>query len=391
MSKKRIYLSPPHIGKEEFAFVKEAFDTNWIAPVGPHVDLFEKEVCELTGAKYAVALSSGTAAIHLALILLNVSVGDEVVCSTFTFAASANPIVYQGAIPVFIDSEYSTWNMDVRYLRDAIRDRIKKGKKIKAIILVHLYGQSAEIAQILEVCNEFNIPLIEDAAESFGAYYKGKHTGTFGKLGIFSFNGNKIITTSSGGMLISNDEDLIKKAKFLSTQARDAAPHYQHSCIGFNYRLSNVLAGIGRGQIRVLEERVRARRAVFDYYRKELSGLPGIGFMPEADCGKSNRWLTCIIVDPIVFGATREDIRLAFETENIETRPLWKPLHLQPVFKDYPYYGSRESEGLFSKGLCLPSGSNLQMADQRRVVEIIRWVHKNKQVIGNPRDAYAHS
>lgn len=286
------------------------------------------------------------------------------------FAASANPIKYVGATPVFVDSEYATWNMDVRYLKEAIRDRIKKGKKIKAVILVHLYGQSADIDPILEVCNEYNVPLIEDAAESLGAYYKGKYTGTFGKFGIFSFNGKKIITTSSGGMLISNDEDLIKKAKFLSTQARDPAPHYQHSYIGYNYRLSNVLAGIGRGQLRVLEERVHARRAIFDYYVRELSDLPGIDFMPEADFGRSNRWLTCITVDPVKFGATREDIRLALESENIETRPLWKPLHLQPVFKDCPYYGSNISEELFDKGLCLPSGSNLMKEDLRRVVEV---------------------
>ena len=376
MDKKRIYLSPPHMGEKEFAFVKEAFDTNWIAPVGPHVDLFEKEVCALTGAKYAVALSSGTAAIHLALILLNVCNGDEVICSTFTFAASANPIKYVGATPVFVDSEYATWNMDVRYLKEAIRDRIKKGKKIKAVIIVHLYGQSADVDPILEVCNEFNIPLIEDAAESLGAYYKGKYTGTFGKFGIFSFNGNKIITASSGGMLISNDEDLIKKAKFLSTQARDPAPHYQHSCIGYNYRLSNVLAGIGRGQLLVLEERINARRAIFDYYVREFSDLPGIDFMPEAAFGKSNRWLTCITVDPIKFGATCDDIRLALEVENIETRPLWKPLHLQPIFKDCPYYGSDVSEELFNKGLCLPSGSNLMKEDLQRVSEVFRKVYQ---------------
>ncbi len=368
---KRIYLSSPHMGDKEFGFVKEAFDTNWVAPVGPHVDLFEKELCELTGSKNAVALSSGTAAIHLALILLGVQQGDEVICSSFTFSASANPIVYQGATPVFIDSEKNTWNMDANFLREAIEDRIKNGKTPKAVNLTHLYGQSADIDSILEVCNQYNIPLIEDAAEAVGAYYKGRHTGTLGKFGVFSFNGNKIITTSSGGMLVSDDEELIKKAKFLSTQARDPAPHYQHSNIGYNYRLSNVLAGIGRGQLLVLEDRVKARRANFEFYEKELGELPGIEFMPEAEFGRSNRWLTCLTIDPQKFGTTREDVRLALESENIESRPVWKPLHLQPIFRDYPYYGSGVAEELFDKGLCLLSGSNLRKEDLERVVKII--------------------
>lgn len=372
---KRIYLSSPHMGDKEFEFVAEAFDTNWIAPVGPHVDLFEKEFCELTGSKYAVALSSGSAAIHLALILLNVQRDDEVICSSFTFSATANPIVYQGATPIFVDSEDATWNMDVRFLADAIQDRIKKGKTPKAVILVHLYGQSADIDPILKLCNEYGIPLIEDAAESVGAYYKGKHTGIFGKFGVFSFNGNKIITTSTGGMLVSGDEDLIQKARFLATQARDPAPHYQHSQIGYNYRLSNVLAGIGRGQLRVLEERVKSRRANFEFYKEELGNLPGIEFMPEAEFGRSNRWLTCLTIDPSRFGAMREDIRLALESENIEARPVWKPLHLQPVFKDCPYYGAGVSGEIFDKGLCLPSGSNLNRQDLQRVVKVIRKVH----------------
>ncbi len=376
MNKKRIYLSPPHMGEKEFAFVKEAFDTNWIAPVGPHVDLFEKEFCELTGAKYAAALSSGTAAIHLALILLGVNRGDEVICSTFTFSASANPIIYQGATPVFVDSENASWNMDVNFLEEAIKDRIKKGKRPKAVILVHLYGQSADIEPILKLCNENNIPLIEDAAESLGAYYKGKHTGTFGKFGVYSFNGNKIITTSSGGMLVSDDENLIQKAKFLSTQARDPVPHYQHSDIGYNYRLSNVLAGIGRGQLNVLEDRVLKRRANYDFYKGKLGDLLGIHFMPEAEFGRSNRWLTCLTIEPSEFGFTREEVRLALESENIEARPLWKPLHLQPVFKDYHYYGSGVSERLFNKGLCLPSGSNLEKGDLERVVETFKSVGK---------------
>jgi dTDP-4-amino-4,6-dideoxygalactose transaminase len=373
---KRIYLSSPHMGDKEFEFVTEAFDTNWIAPIGPHIDAFEKEFCELTGSKYAVALSSGSAAIHLALILLNVQREDEVICSSFTFSASANPIVYQGATPIFIDSENTTWNMDVRFFAEAIQDRIINYKTPKAVILVHLYGQSADIDPILKLCNKYDIPLIEDAAESVGAFYKGKHTGTLGKFGVFSFNGNKIITTSTGGMLVSDDEALIQKARFLATQARDPAPHYQHSHIGYNYRLSNVLAGIGRGQLRVLEERVKSRRANFEFYKKELGNLHGIQFMPEAEFGRSNRWLTCLTIDPSGFGATREDVRLALESENIEARPVWKPLHLQPVFKDSPYYGSGFSEEIFDKGLCLPSGSNLSKEDLERVVDVIRKVRQ---------------
>ncbi|MBT4731375.1 aminotransferase class I/II-fold pyridoxal phosphate-dependent enzyme [Candidatus Woesearchaeota archaeon] len=373
---RRIYLSSPHMGDKEFEFVKESFDTNWIAPVGPHEDLFEKEFCELTGSKYAVALSSGSAAIHLALILLNVQRDDEVICSTFTFSASAYPIVYQSATPIFVDSENATWNMDVQFLEEAILDRIKKGKTPKAVILVHLYGQSADIDPILKLCNEYDIPVIEDAAESVGAYYKGKHTGTLGKFGVFSFNGNKIITTSTGGMLVSDDEGLIQKARFLATQARDPAPHYQHSQIGYNYRLSNVLAGIGRGQLKVLEDRVKSRRANFEFYKEGLGRLPGIQFMPEAEFGRSNRWLTCLTVDPPKFGATREDVRLALESENIEARPVWKPLHLQPVFKDCPYYGTGFSEKIFDKGLCLPSGSNLSNEDLERVVDVIRKVRQ---------------
>lgn len=381
MNKKRIYLSSPHMGDKEFEFVKEAFETNWIAPVGPHVDMFEKEFCEATGARYATAVSSGSAAIHLALILLGIRAGDEVICSTLTFAASANPIIYQGATPVFIDSEPVTWNMDCNCLEDAIRDRIRKGKRPKAVIIVHLYGQSANMNPIMNLCNQYNIPLIEDAAESLGAYYKERHTGTFGKFGIFSFNGNKIITCSSGGMLVSDDEDLIRKAKFLATQARDPAPHYQHSHIGYNYRLSNVLAGIGRGQLRILTERVQARRDNFDFYKRELGGLPGIQFMPEAEFGRSNRWLTCLTLDPSGCGSTREDMRLALEAENIESRPVWKPLHLQPVFQNCPYYGSDVAEELFNKGLCLPSGSNLSRDDLQRVVNTFLQVYQKNQTI----------
>ena len=379
MDKKRIYLSPPHMGDKEFAFVKEAFDSNWIAPVGPHVDMFEKEFCEITGARFAAAVSSGSAAIHLALIILGIQPGDEVICSTLTFAATANPITYQRATPVFIDSEPSTWNMDCNCLEDAIRDRIRKGKRPKAVIIVHLYGQSADIDPIMYICNQYDIPLIEDAAESAGAYYKGRHTGIFGKFGVFSFNGNKIITCSSGGMLVSDEESLIRKAKFLATQARDTAPHYQHSHIGYNYRLSNVLAGIGRGQLCVLEDRVNARRTNFDFYKKALNGLPGIQFMPEAEFGRSNRWLTCLTIEPSKSGFSREGVRLALESENIESRPVWKPLHLQPVFQGCPYYGSGVAEELFDKGICLPSGSNLTREDMQRVVNVFRLEYEKKK------------
>lgn len=379
MDKKRIYLSPPHMGDKEFAFVKEAFDSNWIAPVGPHVDMFEKEFCEITGARFAAAVSSGSAAIHLALIILGIQPGDEVICSTLTFAATANPITYQRATPVFIDSEPSTWNMDCNCLEDAIRDRIRKGKRPKAVIIVHLYGQSADIDPIMYICNQYDIPLIEDAAESAGAYYKGRHTGIFGTFGVFSFNGNKIITCSSGGMLVSDEESLIRKAKFLATQARDTAPHYQHSHIGYNYRLSNVLAGIGRGQLCVLEDRVNARRTNFDFYKKALNGLPGIQFMPEAEFGRSNRWLTCLTIEPSKSGFSREGVRLALEAENIESRPVWKPLHLQPVFQGCPYYGSGVAEELFDKGICLPSGSNLTREDMQRVVNVFRLEYEKKK------------
>ncbi|GAB4390286.1 MAG: aminotransferase class I/II-fold pyridoxal phosphate-dependent enzyme [Thermodesulfovibrionales bacterium] len=370
---KRVYLSSPHMGGEELKFIHEAFATNWIAPVGPNIDLFEKEFCEATGAKYAVALSSGTAAIHLASILCGVRGGDEVICSSFTFIGSANPIIYQGATPVFVDSDIKTWNMDPNCLEDAIKDRISKGKRPKAVILVHLYGISADIDSVSELCMKYDIPLIEDAAESLGTYYRGYQTGTLGKLGAFSFNGNKIITTSGGGMLVSNNRELIERARFLSTQARDSAPHYQHSTIGFNYRLSNVLAGIGRGQLRVLSSRVQARRNIFEFYRSRLGDLEGIGFMPSDGLhSRNNCWLACIVVEPERFGTTREEIRLALEAENIESRPLWKPLHLQPVFKDCPYYGSGVSEALFEKGLCLPSGSGLTGDDLMRVTDTIR-------------------
>ncbi|MES2808145.1 MAG: aminotransferase class I/II-fold pyridoxal phosphate-dependent enzyme [Bacteroidota bacterium] len=368
----KIWLSSPHMGAQEFNFVKEAFDTNWIAPLGPHVNGFEQDLQNYTGAKHAAALSSGTAAIHLALIMLGVGPGDEVICQSFTFSASANPIVYQGAVPVFIDSEPETWNMSPDLLEEAINERIAKGKKPKAIIPVHLYGMPAKIREIITIANRYDIPVIEDAAEALGSSINGKSPGTFGKVGVLSFNGNKIITTSGGGALLSDDAGLVERARFLATQARDAAPHYQHSSIGYNYRLSNVCAAIGRGQMTVLDERVSQRRKNYGQYLKALSALPGVTFLAEADGMTSNRWLTTILVDPVkTNGVTRETIRLALEKDNIEARPLWKPMHLQPVFEHYPAYVNGVSEQLFDGGLCLPSGSNLEAEDINRVIKII--------------------
>jgi pyridoxal phosphate-dependent aminotransferase EpsN len=366
------------MGDRELEFVKEAFDTNWIAPVGPHVDAFEQEFCQATGAGHAAAVSSGTAAIHLALRLLGIESGDEVFCSTLTFAATANPIVYQGAKPVFIDSDRTSWNMNPDLVWGKFQRCARMGKLPKAVVLVHLYGQSADIDPILEACDRYGIPLIEDAAESLGATYKGRSPGTFGRIGIYSFNGNKIITTSGGGMLVANDEQLVSKARFLATQARDRAPHYQHSEIGYNYRLSNVLAGIGRGQLRVLSERVAARRRNFKIYQQALGKLPGIEFMPEACFGRATRWLTCLTIDPQAFGADREQVRLALAKQQIESRPVWKPLHLQPVFADCECVGGAVSEDLFARGLCLPSGSNLTNEDLEQVINAITAVHYDR-------------
>jgi len=357
---------------KEFENVKEAFDTNWIAPLGPHVDGFEKDLVSYTKSGYAAALSSGTSAIHLSLIMLGVEAGDEVLCQSFTFSASANPIAYQGAIPVFIDSEEDTWNMCPRHLRLAIEDRMKHGKKPKAIIPVHLYGMPAKMDEIVAIAKEFEIPIIEDAAEGLGSTLNGQACGTFGELGVLSFNGNKIITTSGGGALISNNENYINKARFLATQARDNAPHYQHSHIGYNYRMSNVCAGIGRGQMTVLDDRVAQRRSNFEFYKSKLSNLKGVSFHNEPEGSFSNRWLTCIIVNPSeTNGVTREDIRLALDKKNIESRPLWKPMHLQPVFENYPFYGDGASARLFENGLCLPSGSNLSTSDLELVASSI--------------------
>ncbi len=368
---KQILLSTPHMGSSELEFVLEAFETNWIAPVGPHIDAFEQEFCQLTGAGHAAAVSSGTAALHLALQLVGVEYGDEVFCSTLTFSATANPITYLRAKPVFIDSDRTSWNMNPDLLREALKYRAHIGKLPKAVVVVHLYGQSADIDPILEACNRYEIPLIEDAAESLGSTYKGRSPGTFGRIGIYSFNGNKIITTSGGGMLVADEPELVAKARFLATQARDPAPHYQHSEIGYNYRLSNVLAGIGRGQLRVLSDRVAARRHNFEIYASALANLPGIKFMPSATFGIPTRWLSCLTIDPKAFGADREQVRLALAEQQIEARPVWKPLHLQPVFAEYECIGGAVAEDLFARGLCLPSGSNLTTEDLERVIDAI--------------------
>lgn len=368
----RIFLSSPHMSGNEEIYIREAFATNWIAPLGPHVDAFEREFCSVVGSIHAAALSSGTAALHLALLLVGVRSGDEVLVSTLTFSASVNPIIYCGARPVFIDSERTSWNMDPFLLSTEMERRARIGRLPKAVVLVHLYGQSADIGPIKEICDRYNVALIEDAAEALGTTYKGKTPGTFGKAGIYSFNGNKIITTSGGGMLVSEDGDLIAHARKLATQARDQAPHYQHSEIGYNYRLSNVLAGIGRAQLQALEERVVARRRNFAYYQEALGDLPGLEFQSEAPWGRHSRWLTCITIAPEKFGVDREALRVALDAENIESRPVWKPMHLQPVFSQYEQVGGKVAESLFDLGLCLPSGSNLTTEDLARVVAVIR-------------------
>jgi dTDP-4-amino-4,6-dideoxygalactose transaminase len=369
----KIWLSSPHMGGSERKFVTEAFDTNWVAPLGPNVNGFEQDIASYVDNNiHVAALSSGTAAIHLALILLGVKQGDEVICQSMTFSASANPIRYQSAIPVFVDSEKDTWNMDPEFLEEAIKDRISKSKKPKVIIPVHLYGMPAKMNEIMSIAEKYEIPVVEDAAEALGSSINNQKCGTFGEIGILSFNGNKIITTSGGGAMVSKNEEFVKKATFLATQARDPAPHYQHSHIGYNYRMSNICAGIGRGQMEVLPERIKQRRANFSFYTKELINIPGITFVNEPQDFHSNRWLTTILVDPEkTGGVTREDIRLSLEKENIESRPLWKPMHLQPIFKDYPYYGKNVAEKLFENGLCLPSGSNLTESDLDRVSNCI--------------------
>jgi dTDP-4-amino-4,6-dideoxygalactose transaminase len=377
---KRIYLSSPHMSGREMAYINEAFDTNWIAPLGPNVNNFETDLVRYTRCGHVAALSSGTAAIHLAIILLGVGPGDEVIVPSFTFSATVNPVVYQHAIPVFVDSEKETWNMDPELLEKAIKDKRQraKNKSIKAIIVVHLYGMPANMDDIMAVAEKYGIPVIEDAAEALGSKYNGKSLGSFGDFGVFSFNGNKIITTSGGGALASDNEAMIDKARFLATQARDKAPHYQHSHIGYNYRMSNVLAGIGRGQMEVLDERIQQRRANYDFYLKSFSSYQGIEFLKEpSDAYFSNRWLTTVIIDANKTGIARERLQVELEKENIETRPLWKPMHLQPVFSSYPAYLNGVSESLFNTGLCLPSGSNMTEEQKCFVVEAIQKRIKN--------------
>jgi pyridoxal phosphate-dependent aminotransferase EpsN len=377
-TKKRVFLSAPHMSGNEQKYVEQAFNTNWIAPLGPNVDAFEKELAAYVGASEGVALSSGTAAIHLALSLLGVGIGDIVFCSSLTFVASANPILYQGAEPVFIDSEPDTWNMSPQALEKAFKVAALNGKLPKAVIVVNLYGQSAKMDEILAICNGYNVPIIEDAAESLGSLYKGKPSGTFGKYGIYSFNGNKIITTSGGGMLVSEDTEAINKARFLSTQARDAAIHYQHSQMGYNYRMSNILAGVGRGQLEVLEQRVMEKRDVFNFYYEELDDIPGLNFMPELDGTYSNRWLTVLTIDEKLTGVSANTLIEALAEDNIEARPVWKPLHLQPLFQEAAYFPHEKdysvSEQLFNSGICLPSGTNMTKADQLRVINCIKSV-----------------
>lgn len=372
LANRRIFLSPPAIGADEQRFVAEAFSENWVAPAGPHLAAFEREMCEANGAAAAVAVSSGTAALHLALRVAGVRAGDEVWCSTFTFVASANPILYEGARPVFVDAERSTWNLDPALLAEALEARAKTGRLPRALIVADIYGQCADWDPILEVSARHGVLVIEDAAEAVGATYRGRWAGTFGALGVYSFNGNKILTTSGGGMVVAAAPALVEHAHKLATQAREAAAHYEHSELGYNYRLSNVLAGIGRGQLRGLEERIARRRAVFARYREALGDLPGVAFMPEPATMRSTRWLTCLTLDPANGGPTRDGLLAALAAGNIEARPLWKPLHRQPLYRDIECIGGAVSEDLFSRGLCLPSGSAMTAEEQARVVDIVR-------------------
>ena len=375
---KRIYLSPPHMGDRERELLLDAFDSNWIAPFGPHLDAFEREFCVKVGVRHAAALSSGTAGLHLALLMLGVGPGDEVLVSSFTFAATANAVAYTGATPVFIDSDEYTWNMDSRLLAEELVDCAKRGMLPKAVVAVDLYGQCADYGPILDICDRYGVPLVEDAAEALGASYKGQPAGSFGKISVFSFNGNKIITTSCGGMLVSEDLALVERARYLATQSRDSAPHYQHSVVGYNYRMSNLLAAVGRGQLENLEERVARRKEIFGYYRKALGDLPGVEFMPETSNGSCTRWLTCLTIDPKLSGIVREDVRLALDSENIESRPVWKPMHLQPLFSRCRVRGGGVSSRIFENGLCLPSGSGLTEIELERIVDVVRSVFRSK-------------
>lgn len=376
----RLHLSVPHMSGLEQAFVKEAFDSNWIAPLGPQVDAFEREFREVVGVPYSVALSSGTAALHLAFQLVGVGQGDEVLVSTLTFSATVNPLLYLGAKPVFIDSERESWNLDPALVETALEERARRGRLPKAVVVVHLYGQSADMDPILAACSRYGVPVVEDAAEALGASYRGRAPGTLGKVGIYSFNGNKVITTSGGGMLVSEDRDLVGHALKLATQAREPVTHYEHTEIGYNYRLSNVLAAIGRGQLRVLADRVRARRRNFAFYQQALGDLPGVEFMPEAAWGRHSRWLTTLTIDPLEFGVDREKIRLALEEQNIETRPVWKPMHQQPIFRGLTRYGDAVANDLFERGLCLPSSSSLSESELERVTTAFRCVRAGKRI-----------
>jgi dTDP-4-amino-4,6-dideoxygalactose transaminase len=368
----RIYLSPPHLSGHERELVAEAFDSNWIAPLGPMVDAFERELAAAVEVGHAAALSSGTAALHLALRLLGVGPGDEVLCPTLTFAGTAFPVVYEGARPVFLDVHPETWTLDPALLAAELERRARAGRLPAAVVTVDLYGQSADQAPILAACAAHGVPVVEDAAEALGASYRGRSVGGFGRFGVFSFNGNKVLTTSGGGALVSDDGEAIARARKLASQAREPVVHYEHRELGFNYRLSNLLAAVGRGQLRVLGERVAARRRTFERYREALADLPGIGFMPEAPYGRSSRWLTCVTIDPGAAGVDREAVRLALEAADVEARPLWKPMHLQPVFAGCETVGGAVAERLFERGLCLPSGSSLTDADRERVVARVR-------------------
>jgi dTDP-4-amino-4,6-dideoxygalactose transaminase len=367
----RVYLSPPHVGAEERRLLLEAFESNWIAPVGPHIDLFEKEFAERLSLPGAVAVSSGTAALHLALHIVGVTRHDEVITSTLTFAATANAITYLGARPVFVDSTSSTWTMDPDLLEEELQTRARRGRLPKAVVTVDLYGQCADYERLVHACRRYEVPLIADASEALGATYRGEQAGRFGEIAAFSFNGNKIITSGGGGMLVSKRTDWMTRARYLATQARDPAPHYQHSEIGFNYRMSNLLAAVGLGQLRNLDRRLVQRRDNNTYYRSQFASLPGIDVMPEATYGRSNCWLTCITVDPHRFGATREDLRQQLELGNIESRPVWKPMHMQPAFSGCSVRGGEVAARLFERGLCLPSGSSLTQKDRERVVDTI--------------------
>ena len=382
LSGQRTYLSPPDVGAGERARLLEAFDSNWIAPLGPQVDAFELEFADVVGMPYAVALSSGTAALHLALQILGVGRGDDVITSTLTFAATANAVTYVGAAPVFVDVEPATWTMDPVLLERELEERARRGRRVGAVISVDLYGQCADYRPIVETCRKFGVPLVEDAAEALGATYGGVSAGGFGECAAFSFNGNKIITTSGGGMLVTSRRDIAERARHLSTQARDAGAHYQHSEIGYNYRLSNLLAAVGRAQLTSLPHKVARRRAINQAYRRELGHVAGIEFMPEALYGYSTCWLTCVTVTPSAFGANREQIRLALEEQNIESRPLWKPMHLQPAFAGCAVRGGEVAADLFDRGLCLPSGSSLTSGEQDRIIEIVAETPRRLAQVG---------